>query len=188
MRRIGLMGGTFDPVHVGHLAIAERARAELGLDEVVFVPAGRPWQKQAVAPAEDRCEMVRLAVAGRAGFRVSRIEVDRGGPTYTVDTLRELRAQEPGAEWWLIAGADSLAGLATWREPDEVARLARFAVVGRAGSSVDPPAVAGLSLTVVPMEEIALSSTDIRARLRRGEGVEGLLTPEVAAYIRARGL
>lgn len=187
MRRIGLMGGTFDPIHVGHLAIADRARAELGLDVVVFVPAGDPWQKRAVASAEDRCEMVRLAIADMPGFEVSRIEVDRDGPTYTVDTLRVLRAQEPDVELWFLLGADSLAGLPTWREPEEVVRLASFAVVARAGSAVEAPDVTGLSLRVVPMDEIAVSSTDIRARLGRGVPVEGL-PPAVEGYIRARGL
>jgi len=187
MRRIGLMGGTFDPIHVGHLAIAVEARHALGLDEVVFVPAGRPWQKRAVAPAEDRYEMVCLAVAGTPGFAASRIEIDRDGPTYTVDTLRALRAEDPGAELWLLLGADALAGLDTWHEPDEVARLAKVAVAARPGGEPHTD-VGGVAVTVLDLEPMEISSRDIRARLGRGDSVRGLVTPEVEAYIRAHGL
>jgi nicotinate-nucleotide adenylyltransferase len=183
------MGGTFDPIHLGHLAIAGQARAKLGLDEVVFVPAGRPWQKAAVAAAEDRYTMVQLAVAGRPGFRVSRVEVDRGGPTYTVDTLREFHAQQPDVEWWFVAGADTLAGLDTWHEPDEVVRLAKFAVAARPGAAVTRElGVRGLPVTVLDVDEVDVSSTEIRARLGRGEAIGGLVPPEVEAYIRAHGL
>lgn len=188
-RRIGLLGGTFDPIHVGHLAIADQAFDELRLEAVLFVPAGRPWQKAAVASAEDRCAMVQLAVAGRPGFRVSRVEVDRDGPTYTVDTLRALHAQDPDVEWWFLTGADALAGLDSWHEPDEVMRLAKFAVAARPGATVtEELSVRGLPVTVLDVDEFDIASTDIRERLGRGEAIDGLVPPEVEAYIRAHGL
>lgn len=186
-RRVGLMGGTFDPIHVGHLAIAVEARRALGLDEVVFVPAGRPWQKAAVAPAADRLAMTHLAVDGVEGCRVSAIEVDREGPTYTVDTLRALHAEDPEAEVWLLLGADALAGLESWREPDEIARLARIAVAARSGNAPRADAV-GAAVTVLQLEPVEVSSREIRARLARGESVQGLVPAEVEAYIRAHGL
>lgn len=183
------MGGSFDPIHLGHLAVAEQARDQLGLEEVVVMPAGRPWQKSPVASAEDRYQMTQLAVEGMPGVSVSRIEIDRDGPTYTVDTLRELGEREPGAELWLLVGADTLAGLDTWREPEEVARLARFAVAARPGSGVPHElSVRGVPAVVLEIAEIDVSSTDIRRRLARGDSVQGLLSPQVEDYIRARGL
>lgn len=186
-RRIGLMGGTFDPIHVGHLAIAVEARRALGLEEVVFVPAGQPWQKAAVAAAADRLAMTHLAVDGAPGCRVSAIEIDREGPTYTVDTLRALHAEDPEAELWLLLGADALAGLDSWREPGEIVRLAKVAVAARPGS--EPRADGGgVAVTVLELEPVAVSSRDIRARLARGESVQGLVPTAVETYIHAHGL
>ena len=186
-RRVGLMGGTFDPIHAGHLAIAVEARRALGLEEVVFVPAGRPWQKAAVASAAHRLAMTHLAVDGVPGCRVSAIEVDREGPTYTVDTLRALHAEDPEAEWWLLLGADALAGLGSWREPQEIVRLAKVAVAARPGS--EPRAdEGGVAVTMLDLEPVDVSSREIRARLSRGESVQGLVPMEVEAYIRTHGL
>src|SRR5688500_3114467 len=131
--RLGVMGGTFDPIHVGHLVIASEVAYALGLDEVVFVPAGRPWQKEgrAVSPGEDRYEMVRLATADDPRFTASRMEVDREGPTYTADTLRALAGD--GTELFFITGADALAQVPTWREPEALFALATFVGATRPG-------------------------------------------------------
>jgi len=136
MRRIGVFGGTFDPPHVGHLALAEWAREALRLDRVIFMPAARPPHKRRrrVTPADDRVAMTRLAVRGNRHFRVSTLEVRRTGPSYTVDTLRALRKAHPRASFWLLIGEDSLAEFHTWHAPGEILALARLAVAGRPGA------------------------------------------------------
>lgn len=184
--RVGLLGGTFDPIHCGHLALAERARDGLGLDKVLFIPAGQPWQKSPVASAEDRLAMAELAVRGRTRFSVSRVELDREGPTYTVDTLREVQAAESDAELWLLLGADAAALLDAWRDPEEVQLLANIAVAARPGTAAHEFSVRGF--TVVHLDEMDVSSTDVRARLVRGEPVTGLVPGAVEDYIRERGL
>ena len=129
------MGGTFDPIHVGHLVTAEEALHQFALDEVVFVPTGRPWMKEheVVAPAEDRYLMTVIGIASEPRFRVSRIEVDRGGPTYTVDTLRALRAEDPTADLCFITGADAMLEIVEWKEPEELFDLAHFIAATRPG-------------------------------------------------------
>jgi nicotinate-nucleotide adenylyltransferase len=184
--RIGVLGGSFDPVHLGHLALAEAARDRLRLDRVLLVvAAGQPLKAGgAAAPAEDRYAMVRLAVRGRPGLEASDLEFLRPAPSYTVDTLRELRRGLPaGAEVFLVLGADALADLPRWREAGEVRRLASVVGCGRPGS---PPPAGADSLLEVATPDI--SSTEVRRRAAAGEGLEGLVPDDVAAYIRERGL
>ncbi len=188
-RRIGVFGGTFDPPHIGHLVAAVDARQVLDLDVVLLVVANVPWQKvgaRAVSPAADRLAMVHAAVADRPGLEVSDLEIRRGGPSYTADTLGDLRAAEPDAELFVILGRDAAAGFTTWERHDEVARLARLVVVDRPGPPVDlDPAFAW---TRVDIPELEISSTELRQRVADGRSIQ-YLTPEgVATCIGERGL
>ena len=191
--RVGVLGGTFDPVHRGHLALARAARDELGLDELLFVPAGQPWRKagRIVAAANHRLAMLRLALKGELGFRVETLEMDRPGPSYTADTLEALRAARPGDELFFVIGEDALADLPNWVRPGRILELATLAVARR----VDVPNAAaegppGLRERVVwlKMPLLAVSATEIRDRVRRGLPVDGLVPPAVAAYIREHRL
>lgn len=194
--RLGIMGGTFDPIHVGHLACAERAREQLKLDKVLFVPAGQPVFKRdrAVTQAAHRLAMCRLAVAANPAFDVSTIEVERGGDTYTVDTLRELRERCPdGVELVFITGADAAATLPSWRESAELARLARFAAVTRPGFELDAAqrellAQAGFRMSYVDAVPLDISSSELRRRLAAGESARYLVPDEVLNYVEANGL
>jgi nicotinate-nucleotide adenylyltransferase len=190
-RRIGVMGGSFDPIHLGHLVTAEQARADLGLDEVVFIPAGQPWQKErAVTAAEHRYLMTVLATAANPAFSVSRIEVDRGGPTYTVDTLRMLRDALPGDNLVFITGADAILSILTWKDADECLKLADFVAATRPGHDLGPLKESGLHDRVITFDvpALAISSTDIRERLLRGRSVMYLIPREVEEYARKHGL
>ncbi|MCI0340307.1 MAG: nicotinate (nicotinamide) nucleotide adenylyltransferase [Planctomycetales bacterium] len=186
-----MLGGAFDPPHAGHLWLAETARDRLGLDRVLLVPTGRPPHKGALeASVADRLEMARLAAAGRAGLEVSDIEARRPGPSFTVETLRELRAALPeGTGLVLLLGADAAADLPSWREPAEIRRLARVAVAPRAGGR--EPARGRRSPPVddpLPEGGPDVSSREIRRRVRAGEPIAGLVPPEVERYIREKGL
>lgn len=193
--RLGLLGGTFDPIHTTHLAMADAARADLHLDRVLFVPAGDPWHKggRALTSAAHRLAMVEAAVAGLADLAVSDLEIQRPGPTYTVDTLVALRAQGYSAIW-LILGSDALADLPNWHKPGRLIALARLAVVRRSGYAVAPERLEdllpGLAAVVdwVEMPSSSISATEIRARLRAGESVAGMVPPAVLAYIEVHGL
>jgi nicotinate-nucleotide adenylyltransferase len=188
------MGGTFDPIHLGHLVAAEEARWQFRLDQVVFVPAGRPWQKPAtVGPAEDRYLMTVIATASNPGFAVSRLEIDGPGPTYTVDTLRRLRAELPGGTRLLfIGGADLLQQLHTWREPEQVLELAELIAASRPDFDLDglvqrlPGAAGRVHRMEIPA--LAISSSDIRERVASGAPIEYLVPEGVASYIQKRGL
>ncbi|MFW6775517.1 nicotinate-nucleotide adenylyltransferase [Nocardioides sp. CPCC 205120] len=187
-RRIGVMGGTFDPIHHGHLVAASEVQSFFDLDEVVFVPTGDPWQKsdRQVSPAEHRYLMTVVATASNPRFRVSRVDIDRGGPTYTVDTLRDLRAQLPGAELFFITGADALANIFTWRDTGEMFDLAHFVGVTRPGYAMDPAVletIPGDRVTVLEIPALAISSTDCRERTGRGEPVWYLVPDGVVQYI-----
>ena len=191
---LGIFGGTFDPIHTGHLIVARAALEVLGLDEVLFVPAGRPWMKarEDVSPAEDRARMAELAVAGDPQFRVSRMEIERAGETYTVDTLRALPAGDGRPV--LLLGADAFAGFPAWREPAEIARLARIAVLGRPGRDtaaiIDEVEAEVANVDAAPLEAplIEISATAIRDRVRRRLPIRDLVPPAVADYIADRGL
>lgn len=196
--RWGLLGGTFDPPHGGHLALAEAARARLGLERVLFVVAGDPWQKRGdvEASAEDRLAMTEALVAGHRGkgFDVTPIEVEREGPSYTAETLEALAGEDPRRELYLILGADAATGIETWHRPDRVRELATVAVAPRPGAVevadqvVEELRARGWRCERLPMDEHAASSTDVRARLRAGEPAERLVPPTVVRVIEERGL
>lgn len=196
--RVGVLGGTFDPIHNGHLGIARAAASALSLARVIFVPAGRPWIKVGesggrngvITKAEARMEMVRLAIEDCPGWELSTVDVDRPGPSYSVDTITDLRAGGlRGAA--LVLGADALADLPRWREPERLADMCRLICVGRPGCglpedlSADHP---GRAAVFVPGPMLDITATDIRAAVRRGLPIEGLVPAPVADYIASRGL
>ncbi|VCU68956.1 Nicotinate-nucleotide adenylyltransferase [Pigmentiphaga humi] len=192
---IGLLGGSFDPIHTAHVALALTALEHLQADSVQLIPAAAPWQRQPLAAtAEQRAEMAALAVAGHPGLAVNRIEIERGGPSYTVDTLRELtrEAREQGrpVRYVWILGADQLANFCTWNDWQEIVALADLAVAARPGAQPEPSApltetmrACGSLLHRLPMPEMAVSSSAIRQRLARGESIEGLVPAAVSQYI-----
>jgi nicotinate-nucleotide adenylyltransferase len=189
--RLGVFGGTFDPPHVGHLALAEWAREELGLDRVLFVPAGAPPHKRAGrTPASRRLAMVRLAVRGNPAFAAEPMETRRRGPSYTVDTLRALAARHRGAKLWLLMGADMWATLGTWREPGAIARLAAIAVAARPGSrrARRPAALRGARVRWLGNPVLDVSSSAVRDRARAGRSLRYLVPDAVARYVAERGL
>jgi nicotinate-nucleotide adenylyltransferase len=188
--RIGVMGGTFDPPHNGHFHIAAEVASAKQLDQVIFVPASQPWQKSSYSEAEDRLAMTALGAAYDPRFSVSRIEVDRAGPTYTIDTMAELSELFPGAELFLILGADAALNLATWHRIDELARYTKVIAVPRPGFDVAAlkRAPQDLLVEVVEVTPVDVSSTEIRAEVRADRSIEGLVPPDVAAYIEDHGL
>jgi len=195
--KLGLLGGTFDPIHIGHLIIAEEARACLGLERVLFVPAKvSPFKLQSTfAPAEDRLRMVELAIAENPHFGISRVDLERRGPSFTVDTLRALRQEYgPATRLYFILGLDTLAGIRHWRSPEEVIRLARLVAVQRPGFTVDwealERALPGLraATEVITTIHLGISSTDIRDRLRQGRPIRYQVPAAVERYIREHHL
>ena len=183
--RLGVMGGTFDPIHHGHLVAASEVQALFGLDEVVFVPTGRPWQKDTreVSPAEDRYLMTVVATASNPRFTVSRVDIDRPGPTYTIDTLRDLKAQRPDDELFFITGADALAQILSWKDADELFELAHFIGVTRPGYVLSESGLPADRVTLQEVPAMAISSTDCRARVERSEPVWYLVPDGVVQYI-----
>lgn len=181
--RIGIMGGTFDPIHHGHLVAASEVATSLELDEVVFVPTGQPWQKGEVTDAERRYEMTVIATASNPRFRVSRIDIDRGGPTYTIDTLRELRSLHPEAELFFISGADAIAQIVTWKDVEELSTLAHFVGVSRPGHRLTRGDLPGERVSLLEIPALAISSTDCRDRVARGFPVWYLVPDGVVQYI-----
>ncbi len=195
---ISVLGGTFDPIHMGHLIIAEEARLRLGLSQVVFVPAGQPWLKQDrdISPGEHRLEMIRLAIAPNAFFRASTVELERPGPSYTVDTLADLR-RELGEEanLYFILGLDALAGLATWRQPQKIVELCHL-VAARRPEARDldlqslERSITGISHRVIILDNplIDISSSEIRQRVAEGKSIREMVPEAVEQYIREQGL
>jgi nicotinate-nucleotide adenylyltransferase len=182
------MGGTFDPIHHGHLVAASEVQAWFDLDEVVFVPTGLPWQKQerVVSPAEDRYLMTVIATASNPRFWVSRVDIDRDGPTYTIDTLRDLRKELPDADLFFITGADALSDIFTWRDADDLFDLAHFVGCTRPGFTMDDSTLSGMpedKVTIIEIPALAISSTDCRKRRMRGEPVWYLVPDGVVQYI-----
>ncbi len=195
--RLGILGGTFDPIHHGHLVAAEEARHRLQLDGVLFVPAGIPPHKptRPISAAHHRLRMVELAIAGKPYFSLSRVDVDRPGLSYTVETLELLRAEwGPGPIFFFIEGADSLTDITTWYKPRRLIELCELAVVTRGGVEIDltrlEEQLPGLNDRVhwVPMPRLEISSSDLRARVQAGRPISYLVPPAVEAYIRERGL
>jgi nicotinate-nucleotide adenylyltransferase len=183
--RIGLFGGSFDPVHEAHLALARAALEQLRLDELRWVPAGQPWQKaRRLTEARHREAMVRLAIEGEPRFVLDAVELRRQGVTYTLDTVRELHAAHPGTEWFLILGQDQYATLHTWRDWRELLGLVTLAVAGRPGAAaaVDPE-VAGLAPQVIELPAMDVSATEVRRRVGAGESIADLVPEPVRSYI-----
>jgi nicotinate-nucleotide adenylyltransferase len=187
-RRVGVMGGTFDPIHHGHLVAASEVQSWFNLDEVVFVPTGEPWQKAAreVTPAEHRYLMTVIATASNPRFTVSRVDIDRGGPTYTIDTLRDLSAAMPDTDLMFITGADALAEIFTWRDAAELFALAHFVGCTRPGYEMDQAMLDGIPperVTILEIPALTISSTDCRDRTAKGEPVWYLVPDGVVQYI-----
>jgi nicotinate-nucleotide adenylyltransferase len=190
-RRIGIMGGTFDPIHNGHLVAASEVADRFSLDEVVFVPTGQPWQKGEVdvSPAEDRYLMTVIATASNPRFYVSRVDIEREGPTYTVDTLRDLReVYGPDTDLYFITGADALEKLLSWKDPDQIFALAHFVGVTRPGFELSDAHLPADTVSLVQVPAMAISSTDCRARVAEGKPVWYLVPDGVVQYIAKRHL
>jgi nicotinate-nucleotide adenylyltransferase len=185
MQRVGIMGGTFDPIHHGHLVAASEVQALFGLDEVIFVPTGEPWQKseRRVSTAEHRYLMAVIATASNPRFWVSRVDIDRHGPTYTIDTIRDIGAQRPGAELYFITGADALNQILSWRDADDVLTLARFVGVTRPGYELTDAHLPVDSAMLLDVPAMAISSSDCRARVSQGRPVWYLVPDGVVQYI-----
>ena len=188
--RLGVMGGTFDPIHHGHLVAASEVQARFDLDEVVFVPTGRPWQKdeRAVSPAEHRYLMTVIATASNPRFTVSRVDIDRGGVTYTIDTLRDLRRQRGDVELFFITGADALGQLLSWKDAGELWSLAHFVGVTRPGHDLSVTGLPDDGVSLLEVPAMAISSTACRDRVRDGEPVWYLVPDGVVQYIGKYGL
>lgn len=182
-RRVGLLGGTFDPPHLGHLVVAEHVRDDLALDEVRLLVAGDPWMKAGISPARHRVAMTRLVADDDDALDVDDREVRRDGPTYTADTLEELREEEPGVAWFFLVGADAAVELGRWKRVEAALELATFVVVGRPGS--DPAMTDPLLRDIVRVHTplIDISSTGIRERVREGRSIRYLVPPSVERYI-----
>jgi nicotinate-nucleotide adenylyltransferase len=193
-KRIGVLGGTFDPIHNGHLVAASEVAHALALAEVVFVPTGQPWQKEDrdLSPAEDRYLMTVIATAFDPLLSVSRIDIDRPGETYTVDTLTDLRAERgPGAEFFFIMGADALSSIKTWRNTENLLRMAHFVGCTRPGHPIDPDALKkdfNGDFTLIDIPALEISSTACRERVRTGRPIRYLVPDGVIQYIAKRGL
>ena len=198
MKKVGILGGTFDPIHNGHLVIAEEVRKRLGLAEILFIPTGRPWQKadRPIAPADQRVDMVELAIAGRTGLKQCRIEVERPGVTYSVDTLTHLKQEYGGrTNLYFILGWDALLGAPSWKDPAKIINLCYLVTVPRPG--IAPPDPAALERTIpgitgrlimLDVPEIDISSSDIRQRVAEGLPFEYLVPAPVAEYIKQHQL
>ncbi|WP_156616983.1 nicotinate-nucleotide adenylyltransferase [Mycobacterium sp. 852014-52144_SCH5372336] len=195
-RRLGVMGGTFDPIHNGHLVAASEVADRFGLDEVVFVPTGQPWQKDRdVTAAEDRYLMTVIATASNPRFSVSRVDIDRGGPTYTKDTLRDLHALNPDADLYFITGADALASILTWQNWEDMFAIANFVGVSRPGYELDGKHIAAAvkelpddALRLVEVPALAISSTDCRNRAQENRPIWYLVPDGVVQYVAKRKL
>ena len=184
-RRIGIFGGSFDPVHSAHVALAHLALRELDLDELCWVPAGQPWQKaRALTPATHRAAMLQLAIADEPRFSLSRCEFDRAGPSYTLDTVRALQAAQPGARWFLVIGQDQYAAFHTWHGWQALLGLVTLAVANRPDAPLHAdPQVLRVAHAVVALPMMDVSSTDIRARIASRQGIADLVPASVARYI-----
>jgi nicotinate-nucleotide adenylyltransferase len=190
-KRVGVMGGTFDPIHHGHLVAASEVAHFFALDEVVFVPTGQPWQKddRVVSPSEDRYLMTVIATASNPRFSVSRTDIDRGGPTYTIDTLRDLRAERgDGVELFFITGADALSRMMSWQDADELFELAHFVGVTRPGHRLTGDGLPEDKVSLMEVPALAISSTGCRQRVAAGEPIWYLVPDGIVQYIAKRRL
>ncbi len=181
--RVGVMGGTFDPIHHGHLVAASEVAQHFGLDEVVFVPTGQPYLKPAATTSEHRYLMTVIATASNPNFTVSRVDIDRHGPTYTIDTLRDLHAERPDAELYFISGADAIAQILDWKDSEELWSLAHFVAVSRPGHPLTISGLPESDVSLLEVPALAISSTDCRGRVSRGYPVWYLVPDGVVQYI-----
>jgi nicotinate-nucleotide adenylyltransferase len=183
--RVGIMGGTFDPIHHGHLVAASEVASLFGLDEVIFVPTGEPWQKghREVSAAEHRYLMTVIATASNPRFWVSRVDIDRAGPTYTIDTINDISAQRPGAELFFITGADALAQILSWKDAEKALKLARFVGVTRPGYDLSDEHLPTDSVILLDVPAMAISSSGCRERVAAGRPVWYLVPDGVVQYI-----
>ena len=189
--RLGVMGGTFDPIHHGHLVAASEVAAVFDLDEVVFVPTGQPWQKvgeRHVSDAEHRYLMTVIATASNPRFAVSRVDIDRGGTTFTIDTLADLSREYPDSDFYFITGADALAQIAKWKDADKLFEQAHFIGVTRPGHNLSDPGLPHESVSLLEVPAMAISSTDCRTRVEEGKPVWYLVPDGVVQYINKYGL
>ena len=186
--RVGVMGGTFDPIHHGHLVAASEVAQSFGLDEVVFVPTGQPTYKSVVTPAEHRYLMTVIATASNPRFTVSRVDLDRGKPTFTIDTLRDVRRERPDADLFFITGADAIAQILSWKDVAELWELAHFVAVSRPGHVLSITGLPEQDVSLLEVPALAISSTDCRARVARGYPVWYLVPDGVVQYIAKHGL
>lgn len=186
---LGILGGTFDPIHNGHLAVARQAREQLGLESVLLVPSFQPPHREApTAGPQDRLAMTRLAVQGQPGLEAADVEVRRGGVSYTVDTLRDLRLMRPESDLVLLLGYDAAREVADWHQPEALPGLARLAVFNRTGAAPGTPAELPAGALRLEVESPDVSATAVRERLARGEDLDGMVPASVLVYIRERGL
>lgn len=181
--RVGVMGGTFDPIHHGHLVAASEVAQSFELDEVIFVPTGESWQKGPVSPSEHRYLMTVVATASNPQFTTSRVDIDRGGPTYTIDTLRDIHAERPDAELFFITGADAIAQILSWHNVSELWELAHFVAVSRPGHELSISGLPTADVSLLEVPALAISSTDCRSRVSRGYPVWYLVPDGVVQYI-----
>ncbi len=181
--RLGVLGGTFDPPQNGHISVAQAVLDKLQLDHVLFVPAGDPWQKEEEATPAQRVEMVLLAIAGIDQFSVSTVDVDRPGPTYTVDTLRDLARIYPDSELFFILGDEAFSGIETWKDYEELGEFATFVVVSRNGTLPEVPAKLSPSVNLLEISALPISSTLCRERIANGQSLDGLVPDTVGQYI-----
>jgi len=177
------MGGTFDPIHHGHLVAASEVAASFDLEEVIFVPTGQPWHKHDEAPSEHRYLMTVIATASNPRFTVSRVDIDRSKATYTIDTLHDIRRQRPEADLFFITGADAVAQILSWRDVDELWELAHFVAVSRPGHVLSVSGLPEQHVSLLEVPALAISSTDCRSRVRRGFPVWYLVPDGVVQYI-----
>lgn len=181
--RVGIMGGTFDPIHHGHLVAASEVAQHFGLSEVIFVPTGEPYQKPNATPSEHRYLMTVVATASNPSFTVSRVDIDRKSPTYTIDTLCDVRALRPDAELFFITGADAVAQILEWKNADELFELAHFVAVSRPGHTLNVSGLPEQDVSLLEVPALAISSTDCRSRVGRGFPVWYLVPDGVVQYI-----
>ena len=181
--RIGVMGGTFDPIHHGHLVAASEVAQNYDLDEVIFVPTGQPWMKTDVSAGEHRYLMTVIATAANPRFTVSRVDLERQGPTYTIDTLRDIKNERPDAELYFISGADAIAQILEWKDHDELWTLAKFVAVSRPGHALSIRGLPEQSVSSMEVPALAISSSDCRERVNRGYPVWYLVPDGVVQYI-----
>ncbi|MFA5867500.1 MAG: nicotinate-nucleotide adenylyltransferase [Actinomycetota bacterium] len=188
--RLGLMGGSFNPIHYGHLTAAEEAIARFNLDKIIFIPCGKPPHKDvsALAPAEDRYLMTAIAIANDPRFEVSRYEIDKPGPSYTIDTMRHFKEELPDTEFYFITGADAALELDTWREPEQIYKYGHLIGATRPGYTVDKAPAVAERVIWMEIPALGVSSTDIRQRLRDNLPVTNLLPAGVLEYIKSRSL